>query len=136
MVEASEEEAEVMLLQLVKVEAIAEIRMVLLDEVASTTHEDEVVVRGPRIPRQQEKTLNIKLELVAPEGSEPEEHVVAEVGLEVAQEVAPEATAMSQEVEEEDEAEVVAETTRNRKKLSINQTQRTAMVKLAASKRP
>ena len=67
---------------------------------------------------------------------ELEEHVVAEVRLEVDPEAAPEAMAMSQEVVEEEEAEVDAETTRNRKKLSINPTQRTAMEMSAASKRP
>jgi len=80
----------------------------------------------------------IRLEPVAREAPELEEHVEPEVGQEVDPEVmaATEEAMATQEVVEEDEAEEHDETTRNRKKLSTNQTQRTARVMLAASKKP
>ena len=73
---------------------------------------------------------DIQIELAVPEVLELEvqEHEAAEVGLGVDHGVEIEAMATSQEAEEEDEAEVHAETTRKHTKLSINQTQRTAMV--------
>ena len=121
--------------QLLVREATAE-RTEALDEVARTIHEEEVDVHGTMI-KQQAKTP-IKLELAAPEVLELEvqEHEAAEVGLGVDHGVETEAMATSQEAEEEDEAEVHAETTRKHTKLSINQTQRIAMVMSAASKKP
>jgi len=109
-------------------------RKELVDEVARIIHEDEVDVHGTM--KKQVKTL-IKSELAVLEVSELEvqDHVEAEVDLEVVQEVAIEALHMSQEVEEEDEAEVDVETMRNHKKLSTNQTQRTATVMSAVSKK-
>ena len=115
----------------------------LLDEVAHTTtnvvhrHEEEVVPGTTKLPKQVKTP--IRLEPVVLEVLELEArraHVEVEVGLEVDQEEMTEEEMAIQEVEEEDEAEAHAETTRNRKKLSINQTQRTARVMLAASKKP
>lgn len=100
-------------------------RMELVDEVAHTTHEEEVDATGTMI--KQVKT-RIKSELVVPEGLEPEVQVYVEleVDLEVDQEEETEAMATNQEVEVEAEVEEAAAMKRKSNKSSTNQTQRTA----------